>query len=65
MLFRSTGRAAKWGQPIEVARMQLGIGAGTFYDMFTWVRVKAYEKDRNFQRFHIARHNEREALLKK
>lgn len=55
----------KWGQPLEVARMQLGIGAGTFYDMFTWVRVKAYEKDRNFQRFHIERMREREAAAAK
>ena len=53
-----------WGAPLEVARMQLGIGAGTFYDMFTWVRVKAYEQDRNFQRFHIARMQEREAAQK-
>jgi hypothetical protein len=58
------GTAGQWGQPLEVARMNLGIGAGTFYDMFTWVRAKVYEKDRNFQRFHLARHNEREALEK-
>jgi hypothetical protein len=49
-----------WGQPLEVARMHLGFGAPTFYDMFTWVRAKVYEKDRNFQRFHIARTTERE-----
>lgn len=55
------GLDGKWGQPLEVARMQLGIGAGTFYDMFTWIRVKLYEKDRNFQRFHIARMQERDA----
>ena len=58
------GIEAKWGQPLEVARMQLGIGADTFYDMFVWVRAKVYEQDRNFQRFHIARHNEREAAVK-
>ena len=52
---------AKWGQPLEVARMQLGIGADTFYDMFVWVRAGLYERDRNFQRFHIARMAEREA----
>lgn len=52
----------KVGPPIEVARMNLGIGAGTFYDMFTWVRAKVYETDRNFQRFHIARFAEREKL---
>lgn len=54
----------QWGQPLEVARMNLGIGAGTFYDMFTWVRAKVYEKDRNFQRFHLARYAEREKLEK-
>lgn len=59
-----SAQAGKWGPPLEVARMQLGIGAGTFYDMFTWVRVKAYEQDRNFQRFHIARMQERETVEK-
>lgn len=54
----------QWGQPMEVARMNLGIGAGTFYDMFTWVRAKVYEKDRNFQRFHLERFGERERLAK-
>jgi hypothetical protein len=55
----------QWGQPLEVARMNLGIGAGTFYDMFTWVRAKVYEKDRNFQRFHLQRYDERERIAKK
>lgn len=54
----------QWGQPLEVARMNLGIGAGTFYDMFTWVRAKVYEKDRNFQRFHLQRYDERERMAK-
>lgn len=54
----------QWGQPLEVARMNLGIGAGTFYDMFTWIRAKVYEQDRNFQRFHLARYAEREKLEK-
>ncbi len=58
------GLSGQWGQPLEVARMNLGIGAGTFFDMFAWVRAKVYEKDRNFQRFHLARHAEREALEK-
>ncbi|MGE0628809.1 MAG: thioredoxin family protein [Hyphomicrobiaceae bacterium] len=49
-----------WGQPLEVARMQLGFGPPTFYDMFVWIRAKVYEKDRNFQRFHVARSAERE-----
>ncbi len=54
-----------WGQTLEVARMHLGFGPPTFYDMFTWIRVKEYEKDRNFQRFHVARSNERQAEKKK
>lgn len=56
---------AKWGEPLEVIRMGLGMGPGTFYDMFTWIRVKGYEKDMQFQRFHIQRYNEREAIAKK
>ena len=54
-----------YGPPIEVTRMSLGFGAATFYDLFVWVRAKVYEADRNFQRFHLARHTEREALAKK
>ena len=46
------------------AKMSLGFGPGTFNDLFVWVRAKGYEQDRNFQRFHHTRHNEREALLK-
>lgn len=56
------GLDGQWGQPLEVTRMNLGIGAGTFYDMFVWIRHKIYEQDRNFQRFHLARYHEREAL---
>lgn len=59
------GAGAKWGQPLEVARMQLGIGPDTFYDMFTWVRARVYERDRNFQRFHIERMQLREAAAPK
>jgi len=33
-----------------------------FYDLIVWVRLKLYQRDRNFQRFHIARMAEREAL---
>ena len=59
------GTEAKWGQPLEVARMQLGIGADTFYDMFAWVRARVYERDRNFQRFHIERMQVRESAATK
>lgn len=55
----------QWGQPLEVTRMSLGFGPGTFYDVFVWIRAKVYDEDRNFQRFHLARHAEREALAKK
>jgi len=41
---------------------RLSFSADTFYDLFVWVRLKLYERDRNFQRFHIARIAEREAL---
>ncbi len=49
----------KWGGALEVARMHLGMGPDTFYDMFVWVRTKTYEKDPNFQRFHVERYNQR------
>ncbi len=55
----------KTGRDLEVMRMSLGIGPGTFYDVFTWIAYKVYEKDRNFQRFHLARIAEREALAAK
>ena len=58
------GMEGQWGQPLEVARMNLGIGPGTFYDMFTWVRAKVYERDRNFQRFHLMRYDERDKIAK-
>ena len=56
------GLDAKWGPPLEVTRMSLGVGPGTFYDLFVWVRHKLYEKDRNFQRFHLHRYDERKKL---
>ncbi len=60
-----TGLEGKWGRDLEVLRMGLGIGANTFYDVFTWVRHKVYLKDPNFQRFHLKRIREREALATK
>lgn len=54
--------AGKSGPPVEIARMSLGFGAATFIDLFGWVRTKGYEKDRNFQRYHIERMARREAL---
>jgi thioredoxin-related protein len=55
-------QAAKWGPPLEVARLPLGFGPATFIDLFAWVRGRVYEKDPNFQRFHIGRMAERDAL---
>jgi hypothetical protein len=56
------GLDGAFGPPLEVARMNLGIGAGTFYDMFVWIRAKVYERDPNFQRFHLERHAERQSM---
>lgn len=55
-------QAAKWGPTLEVARLPLGFGPVTFIDLFGWVRGRVYEKDPNFQRFHIGRMAERDAL---
>jgi thioredoxin-related protein len=58
-----TGLDGQWGRPLEaIERLPLSYGQHTFYDLFVWVRHKLYERDRNFQRFHISRIAEREAL---
>lgn len=58
-----TGLEGKWGRELEATeRLPLSFGPLTFYDLFVWVRAKVYERDRNFQRFHIQRIGEREAL---
>ncbi len=54
----------KWGRELEVLRMSLGVGPGTFYDIFTWVKHEIYKTDRNFQRFHLARYEERQKLAR-
>lgn len=59
VFFKDELPSATWGPGLEVARMHLGMGPGTFYDMFVWVRTKTYEQDRNFQRFHIDRQQQR------
>lgn len=57
------GLDGKWGRELEATeRLPLGFGPDTFYDLFVWVRHKIYQSDRNFQRFHISRIAEREAL---
>ena len=58
-----TGLSGKWGRELEaVERLALSFGYDTFYDLFVWVRQKVYERDGNFQRFHIARSAERAAM---
>lgn len=59
-----TGLEGKPGSALQVMSMGIGIGPGTFYDVFTWVRIKGYETGEHFQRFHIRRLNERQAILK-
>jgi thioredoxin-related protein len=60
------GLEGKWGRELEaIERLPLSYGRDTFYDLFVWVRLKLYERDRNFQRFHISRITEREALKTK
>lgn len=57
------GLAGKWGRELEaIERLPLSYGRDTFYDLFTWVRHKIYERDKNFQRFHISRIAERASL---
>jgi thioredoxin-related protein len=57
------GLDGKWGRDLEATeRLPLGFGPDTFYDLFVWVRHRIYQTDPNFQRFHIARVAEREAL---
>ena len=58
-----SGLDGKWGRELEaIERLPLSFGRDTFYDLFVWVRLKLYERDRNFQRFHISRVAERQAL---
>lgn len=60
------GLEGKWGRELEaIERLPLSFGRDTFYDLFVWVRHKLYATDRNFQRFHISRIAEREALKAK
>jgi thioredoxin-related protein len=60
------GLQGKWGRDLEaIERLPLSYGRDTFYDLFVWVRHKLYERDKSFQRFHISRIGEREALKAK
>jgi thioredoxin-related protein len=57
------GLEGKWGRELEaIERLPLSYGRDTFYDLLVWVRLRLYERDRSFQRFHISRIAEREAL---
>ena len=57
-----SGQPAKWGASLEVARLPLSFGSATFIDLFGWIRARIHETDPNFQRFHVARMLERDAL---
>jgi hypothetical protein len=57
------GLEGKWGRELEaIERLPLSFSRDTFYDLVVWVRLKLNERDRSFQRFHISRIAEREAL---
>lgn len=51
-----------WGPSLEVIRLPLSFGSAAFVDLFGWVRARIYETGTTFQRFHVARMAEREAL---
>ncbi len=58
-----SGLEGKWGRALEATeRLPLSYGRDTFFDLIVWVRHKLYERDRNFQRFHLQRLAERQAL---
>ena len=60
------GLEGRWGRELEATeRLVLSYGRDTFYDLVVWVRERLYEHSGNFQRFHIARIAEREALRSK
>jgi thioredoxin-related protein len=60
-----SGLEGQWGRPLEaIERLPLSYGRDTFYDLVVWVRHKLYERDRNFQRFHLQRVAERDELAK-
>lgn len=56
------GKDGKNAKDLTVSVIPGAFEAGTFYDMFTWVRVKGYETDEHFQKFHARRINERRAM---
>jgi hypothetical protein len=61
-----SGLEGKWGRELEaIERLPLSYGRDTFYDLLVWVRLKIHERDRSFQRFHISRIAEREALKRR
>ena len=52
-----TGKDGKTGRDLTVVPMFYpgAFGPYTTYDMFVWVRIKGYERDEPFQKFHIRR----------
>ena len=55
------GLEGNWGRDLEILRLNQ-VGRNTIYDVFTWVKHRIYEKRPSFQRFHIARINQRRAM---
>jgi hypothetical protein len=55
------GREGKYGRQLAIfpAFFPGAFGPLTTFDTFTWIRIKGYETDLNFQRFHIRRLKER------
>ena len=56
-----TGKEGKYGRQLAVypAFFPGAFGPLTTFDTFTWIKIKGYETDINFQRFHIRRLKER------
>ena len=53
------GKEGKSGKELIVSTIPGAFGPYTFYDMFTWVKVKGYKTAEHFQKFHARRLKER------
>ena len=56
-----TGKEGKYGRQLAIfpAFFPGAFGPLTTFDTFTWIKIKGYETEINFQRFHIRRLKER------
>jgi len=57
-----TGLEGTWAGALEAIALRPLSFADTFCDLFVWVRLKLYARDRSLRRFHIAGSAERQAL---